>query len=240
MDVKKVIVSDDELSRLQNKINDRIPYPLMNVSFSCLLLAQRQSGKTNLLVNLLLNGYRGIFHNVFLFSPTVYTDQKWSAIKIDDEKKFEEYTDEYLQSIIDFQMMEANRKKFALIIFDDCIGMFSRNSLVTSFITKARWYRISLIFSVQYTKSLSPIIRNNLTSIIILGNQIKKEELKKIEEILPENFDYYYKQLKHKDVSKYNFIYINWLNTPTTMFNFNNKIILNDGTTIEPKEVDIL
>lgn len=239
MHIKKIVVNDDSLSKAQEKINERIPEPLPKVSFAMLILAQRQSGKTNLIINMLLQGYKSVFHNVFVFSPTCHSDVKYNAIKLDDEKKFTEYTDEYFQSIIDYQEMEENKNKFALVILDDCVGMWNRNSLINSFITKARWYRISLIFSVQYTKSISPIIRNNITSCIIIGNQVKKEELKKIEEILPENFEKYYKQLKHNDVSKYNFIYINWERTPTTMFNFTNKIMLNDNTLIDPQLVDI-
>ena len=233
MNVKKVVINDDELAKSLVKINDKIPEPLPKASFAMLILAQRNSGKTNLLINMLLQGYKGIFNNDFVFSPTVESDAKWSAINISEEQKFTEYDDEYLQSIIDFQELPENKKKFALVIFDDAVGLFGRNSLIANFLTRARWYRISIIFSIQYTKAISPLMRNNLTSVIIIGNMIKREELKKMGDILDPNFDIYYKQLKHKNVSRYNFILIDWQNAKQPMtFNFNNKITLDDGTSI--------
>lgn len=237
MNIRKINVYDDHLSKLLEKVNKKVPEPLPNLSFALLLLSARGNGKTTLLLNLLLEGYRGIFHNIFVFSPTINSDEKWKAIKLSDEKKFEVYTDEYLQSIIDYQEMEENKNKVALIIMDDCVGMFSRTSLINSFITKARWYRISLIFSVQYTKALSPLMRANFTSAIILGNSFKQEELKKIDEILPNDFDAYYSELKKKGVSRYNFIYINYEKPKQVMFNFTDKILMADGTLKDSPEI---
>lgn len=235
---KKISVSDDNFTKALDKINNKIPYPLPKASFAMLLLSARGNGKTTLLINMLLQGYKGVFHNVWIFSPTLYSDPKWKAIKVDEQKLFEEYSDEFLQSIIDFQDLEENKNKFGLIVFDDCIGMFSRNSLIGSFLTKARWHRLSLIFSLQYTKYLSPMMRANMTSVIVLGNTVKKEELKKIDDILDPNFEKYYKQLKRKGVSRYNFIYMNFEMNPQIMFNWDNKILMDDGTEIEPEIID--
>ena len=236
--IKRIVIPDDDYSKGLEKVNAKIPSPLPKACFAMLLLASRGSGKTTLLINLLINFYKGIFHHVFIFSPTLNSDPKYRAIRIDDEQKFEEYTDEYLQSIIDFMDTEANKNKFALIVFDDCIDMFDRKSLVNTLITRARWHRISLLFSLQYSKYLSPTIRNNITSCIVVGNSIKQEELKKIDEILDPEFEKYYRQLKKRDVSKYNFIYMNFEasdGNDSIMFNFDNLIYLKDGNVRIPE-----
>lgn len=238
MNVKKIVIQNDEFTSALDKINTKIPHPLPKASFAMLILSARGNGKTTLVVNLLLQAYKSVFHNVFIFSPTIHTDPKWSAIKIDQEKLFESYCDEYLESIIEFQGLEQNKKKFALIIFDDCIGMFSRTSLINNFITKARWYRISLIFSLQYSKYLSPMMRANFTSVIILGNTIKKEELNRLDEILDPHFHKYYNQLKKKDVSRYNFIFMNFESpTKQIIYNFDDKIHMNDGSLKDYEEI---
>lgn len=49
--------------------------------FSLVLVAPKGSGKTNLICNLLLNHYKGYFHDVWVCSPTVDNDPKWEVVK---------------------------------------------------------------------------------------------------------------------------------------------------------------
>jgi hypothetical protein len=49
--------------------------------FSMLLIAPKGSGKTNLICNLLLNHYKGYFHQIWVCSPTVVSDEKWDVVK---------------------------------------------------------------------------------------------------------------------------------------------------------------
>lgn len=49
--------------------------------FSMLLVAPKGSGKTNLICNLLLNHYKGYFHQIWVCSPTVKSDEKWDMVK---------------------------------------------------------------------------------------------------------------------------------------------------------------
>jgi hypothetical protein len=44
--------------------------------FTLMLIAPKGSGKTTLLVNL-LDFYKGYFHNIIIFSPTIKADEKW-------------------------------------------------------------------------------------------------------------------------------------------------------------------
>lgn len=44
------------------------------------LIAPKGAGKTTLIANL-LHFYRGYFHNIYVFSPTVENDEKWAQLK---------------------------------------------------------------------------------------------------------------------------------------------------------------
>jgi energy-coupling factor transporter ATP-binding protein EcfA2 len=48
--------------------------------FTLGLIAPKGSGKTTLIVNL-LKFYKGYFHNILVFSPTVASDEKWDLVK---------------------------------------------------------------------------------------------------------------------------------------------------------------
>lgn len=51
--------------------------------FSLGLIAPKGSGKTTVLVNLLMF-YKNYFHSILVFSPTVASDEKWDFIKEQD------------------------------------------------------------------------------------------------------------------------------------------------------------
>ena len=49
--------------------------------FSMLIIAPRGSGKTTLILNLISDFYRGYFHSIKVFSPTMAGDAKWETIR---------------------------------------------------------------------------------------------------------------------------------------------------------------
>ena len=55
-------------------------YPLPTHEFSMGIIAPKGSGKTTLLCNL-LEFYKGYFHTIFIFSPTIRNDEKWDYVK---------------------------------------------------------------------------------------------------------------------------------------------------------------
>jgi hypothetical protein len=80
-----------------------------------IILAPSGSGKTCLLVNLILNVYRDCYERIYVFSPSINVDSTWQAVKYYQEKTmkvketekeklyFDHYNPEYLQNIIDTQ-----------------------------------------------------------------------------------------------------------------------------------------
>lgn len=226
MKVKKIIVHGYE-EAWKDKLNDRIPFPLPKLFFNMLLMSPRNSGKTNLIVSMLLEGYKGIFNDVFVMCPTYQSCKTWKALKLNDEKIFNGYNDADLQSIIDYQNEPGNEKNTVLLIMDDLLGSIPKNSLFNSFITRNRHDRIALIITSQYSKGLLPIVRENLTSVITFNN-LKPQEIEKLRDVLHHDYDLYYDKLV--GTSKYNFIFFDWDQNALIMYNFNNAIINKDGT----------
>jgi hypothetical protein len=77
--------------------------------FSLGLVAPKGSGKTTVLVNL-LQFYKGYFHSILVFSPTVASDEKWDFIKEQDLladnialKKWLKETESEDNSVVDAQ-----------------------------------------------------------------------------------------------------------------------------------------
>ena len=84
------------------------------VPFRALIFGPSGSGKSVLLVSLILDIYRNVFKRVYVFSPSVNHDSIWLPVKkyVKDELKvnedkekcfFEEYKSEDLMKIIDTQ-----------------------------------------------------------------------------------------------------------------------------------------
>ncbi len=60
----------------------KVKHPILpQHEFSMVIVAPKGSGKTNFICNLLINMYKGYFHEIWVCSPTVENDQKWSVIK---------------------------------------------------------------------------------------------------------------------------------------------------------------
>jgi len=54
--------------------------PLPEHEFTMALIAPKGSGKTTLLINMLMH-YKDMFHQIYIFSPTIKNDEKWAYIK---------------------------------------------------------------------------------------------------------------------------------------------------------------
>lgn len=60
-----------------------VPFPMVlpQHEFSMLIIAEKGSGKTNLICNLIMHQFKGYFHNILICSPTVDCDEKWDIVK---------------------------------------------------------------------------------------------------------------------------------------------------------------
>ncbi len=82
-------------------------------AFSMLIVAPKGSGKTNLLVHLILHQYKKYFHDLIVCSPTIANDPKWTLVKkspglLLQNRKLEEI----------LEGRSRNKKKWKLVFAD--------------------------------------------------------------------------------------------------------------------------
>jgi hypothetical protein len=213
----------------QSKYGDIVP----SLPLRGMICAASFSGKSILIQNLILDVYRGCFSRIYIFSPTVHLDTVWRPVKDyitkdlrpkDDENMyFDDYDPEDLEKIIERQkkvtqyLKDKNEKKLLsiLIVLDDLSEnkeFLRGNRVLQALYTKGRHLSISTVISVQNYKSVSPMIRKNLTFLIVFklrnqsdldaileefSNVADKKQLQKIYELATEE--------------KYSFLYIDFM-----------------------------
>ena len=175
------------------------------VPFRALIFGPSGSGKSVLLVSLILDIYRDVFSRVFVFSPSVNHDSIWLPVKkyvkenlnVNDEKEqcfFEEYKTEDLMKIIDTQtkitkyLKEKKEKKLynILVILDDIADspeIARHNKLLQSLYVRGRHAGISVITASQKAFILHPVIRVNATQLFIFRLRNRKELDSIVEEL---------------------------------------------------------
>jgi hypothetical protein len=168
----------------QSKYGDVVPkLPLRGM-----IVAPSFSGKSILIQNLILDVYRGSFERIFIFSPTVHLDTVWRPVKeyitktiSPNEKEqidFEDYDPTDLEAIIEKQKKviqylkdQGQKNLFSILIVLDDLSenqeFLRGNRVLQALYTKGRHLSISTLISVQNYKSVNPVIRKNLTFLIV-------------------------------------------------------------------------
>jgi len=201
------------------------PHPnLLRMPFSLLEIAPKGSGKTVLLQNLLV-WYHKYFDNIFIFSPTLYLDNKWKLLidklNIPVQNLFTKYEEKNLIVLMNKIKMankgKKNKEKLrTLIIFDDIIEQLPKGKKVSSLNKLAmnhRHYNISHIIISQAFKKIDPVIRMNTTGIILFNTDNSAERFKIIEELSgnysKKEFEKIYIEATNE---KYSFMFLNYDN----------------------------
>ena len=198
-----------------------------------IICAPSGGGKTNLLVNLILDVYRGCFSRIYIFSPSIDVDYTWHSVKqyISNEMKIQEseddkfYYDNYdeaaLENIIHIQhkvieYMKRNKYKNLyqiLIIIDDFADSpsFTRKShLLHQLYIRGRHNCISTITSTQKYFAIAPIVRINASQLYVFRLRNYKDLESIVDELsalAPKNtlLDIYNTAVKEP----YSFLFIN-------------------------------
>lgn len=196
---------------------DSIQEPLPKPPFNAMLYAPVNSGKSNLIINLLYRsgGYtKKVFSGgIFFFSPNVYNDEIFDMNVAMDEDigKFDqdlEYVDHYVKEIVSRQQEKPKKeRKPMLLIFDDCLGYVNPFGYISKFSTRNRQLKISMMFTVQVFRAIPNFIRINCKWILFFKTHNEEEKKKIVEEMnmFPE-FETYYDIATQE---QYSFLYAN-------------------------------
>ena len=226
-----------------DKINKKIKSPLLKLPFSMLVCGSVAAGKSNLLVNMILRDefYFNHFSKIIIISPTVNNDRSYYALRKyiqnktendddDEPQKFEVFADnltgkridEIVEGILDIKMDESEKENW-LIVYDDILGLLNKHGFSTALFSRFRHYNISLITMVQNFKAVSPVLRNNISGLILFRPKNQKEKTKILNEcdnILVDFED----KWDGATIKPFNFLYINMQSDPVGFQNFTKKI----------------
>lgn len=163
------------------KVHPSLPQP----PFLLVIVAPRKSGKTNLLLDALLDEdkYCAKFDIIIIWSRTFHHDSKWKNIKLPEGSVFTTFIEEEVKTIL--RMAEYVAKKMVvnvLFIFDDMIseGIMNphRMGVLEAVAVRGRHANVSIVIISQQYMALSAAVRNNATNSIFFrirnGDELEK------------------------------------------------------------------
>ena len=205
-----VINFDEIIGRGNNYITNNIFW--LNHLTNCLITGKTNSGKSNILMNLIAQNC--IYEKIYIFTNNL--DEKYTWLK----NKFKNDVYIYINEI---NFSDIDKKYVNLVLFDDLV--FS-NKKIATFFTQSRKLNVSCIFFSHRYFSIDRLLRNN--SDYIIFTKLDKREISMIYNDI--NLDLTLKQFHdiNNDLKKYDFIIIDKYNENSFMKirkNFNSILI---------------
>lgn len=169
--------------RKKHKFEDKVLHGLIvDKPHVTLIIARKGSGKSSLLLDLLLNprGYCYKYDRIIFISPTFEAQYRnkglWSALNPKGIRVVTLLNDEILQEIISEQ--EALVEENVLVIFDDNSEKLRHldPDLVGTFISNSRHLRISAVFLLQKLTQCPTVVRAS-TDVFISFSACSEVEL---------------------------------------------------------------
>ncbi len=241
----------------QNKKDSSLHPNLLQHPFSLLLCAPKNSGKTNLLLRLLLGNrkpkgaqndyhkfYKHYFDKVYIFSPTWNNDEKTQKTGIPQEQVYEEpeLYHKILHEILlgqDEEIEEEGKENAdkILLVMDDLAGqkgVFSgAKGIMNRLAFNHRHANASIIITSQGLRQINSAFRDNFSAVIFFSGISNRLELNKIYEEYLGDFtkDEANELLEYIFDGRYNFLFINFQKGKESRYfkNFNQlKLIKNN------------
>ena len=205
------VINFDEIIGLGNNYITNNVFCL-NHPTNCLITGKSNSGKSNILMNLIAQNY--IYEKIYIFTNNL--DKKYTWLK----NKFKNDVYIYINEI---NFSDIDKKYVNLVVFDDLV--FS-NKKISTFFTQSRKLNVSCIFISHRFFSIDRLLRNNLDYIIFI--KLDKREISMIYNDI--SLDLTLKQFHdiNNDLKKYDFIMIDKYNENNFMKirkNFNSILI---------------
>jgi hypothetical protein len=221
--MKEIVNTETKMKKIKMKCDykltdDKLVEPLLNCTGFCITICgAANSGKTNLLINLLnrrkkkgvRQSYKNLFDFTFIISPSLHTIDDDYISKLDDEFIYKELTEEVLERVydlIDQVKDEFDEKPKILVVFDD-VGNSIRSKKkleekFVQFIDNRRHANVSCILLLQNLYQVPPKVRNAQNLIFsFLPKTVEEEEkifklTKKPKKMREEFFDFVFRE-KH-------------------------------------------
>ena len=171
---------------------------------SCLIVAPSNSGKTTMIVNLLLRKVFGVivhYEVVHIFSPTCRSDASWDLVQEDvyrphkikcaDGKRrmtaeiqlHDTFDQDHIQELLTEQeALPKKERPNTLMIIDDFASDFRDTQVMSRLAMRGRHSRMFLWISTQLYRKIPRSIRVNMPYYIFF--QVNQNELKTIAEEL--------------------------------------------------------
>ena len=198
---------------MENRNAKGIPPPLLQPPFLWIIVGSVRSGKSVMLMNLLMNknfGYNDYFDNIIFLSPTLPSDKTGQILyKDEDIIKITDGLDnlnEILQVIVEEQ---KNSDEKLLVVMDDILGLLGSNqSFFSSLCSRYRHYNMSIVVTTQDFRKIPQTCRYNATGYCLFKSHNTKE-VEKLEEEFGGSFPDFLNLYKEATSEKYSFLYLN-------------------------------
>lgn len=197
--------------------------PNLNKGASLLLCSAQNSGKSNLLCNLLLNSnfMKDAFDEVYVFSQTINQDQTTKNLReAYPASCYETFDEGRLLRILDYQRTcEEEERPTIAIILDDLPEMKAKSPFFT-LATNYRHYGVALLcYSVQKFTMVPPIVRCQMTNLLVGTNsthQLKAMASEYQEQVGGE--ETFMRAHRAAVPKRYNFLYADFGSYPPKMY----------------------
>tara|TARA_R110001592_G_scaffold116813_2_gene318423 strand:- start:2549 stop:3364 length:816 start_codon:yes stop_codon:yes gene_type:complete len=213
-----------------------------------LLVSPVKTGKSTLISNMLLNSdfydAQERFDSTHIISNTIANDVTSRFLK-DAFDCYDQYNDSIIDGIVERQKeFDKEDQPEIGVIIDDCLGSIKREGRINHLASRFRHFNIKLlVISSQNFRSVSPIIRQNATNVIIGSPFPNRKELLKVAEEYgdlfggPEKFIGLYKKATP---DRYNFIHMDLQENPPIMYrNFDEVMAVGDKPSVSVEEGDV-
>lgn len=190
------------------------------------LISQKGGGKSTVLWNLIKDFYKKKFDNIFMICPS--KDAKFQELidELVEENKFYDLEDDtFSNALIEIYeklqtIIQDDKKSDNLLILDDCMADFQGSKILEKLVANSRHLRLTIFYTSQYFRKVPPVLRSN-TDVYSIWNTNNKLELKKYEEELNVNADYFHSLMKLVQAHPHSFITISFVGgRPRFFFKF--------------------
>jgi len=217
---------------------------------ACLLMISPvKTGKSTIVSNLLLSSdfydAQERFDSTHIISNTIANDVTSRYLK-EAFDTYDQYNDSIIDGLVERQKeFKKEEQPEIAVVVDDCLGSIKREGRINHLASRFRHFNIKLlIISSQNFRSVSPIIRQNATNVIVGSPFPNRKELLKIAEEYgdlfggPEKWIALYRKATPE---RYNFIHMDLQSNPPKMYkNFDELIAEGERDMMAISQKDIV